>query len=113
MGCNEADAVSARTIKVSDEKSVRDRDKDITNREVSLDMALRDIMSTPLGRSWVWSLLDKSHVHGNAMRADDRQTAFACGEQNVGIQVLLQIHQVCPDLYAQAMKEASDDPRGK
>lgn len=98
-----------KNLRVSDEAGVAARDKDIKAQEASLDLALRDIMQTPTGRSWVWELLRKCHVFGTPMREDDRKTSFCCGEQNVGLQVLAQIHRICPEQYAAAMREASDE----
>lgn len=104
--------MSTRPIKVSDEKSVRDRDKDLLNREASLDLALRDIMSKPHQRAWVWQLLESAHIFGNPFDIDSsRNTDFMLGEQNVGKQVLAQLTRACPDLYVQAIQEADHDPR--
>lgn len=99
----------SKPLKVSDEKGVRDREKDLENQATSLDFALRDIMSTPSGRAWVWSVLEQASMFGNAFDPDSAvQTAFNLGEQNVGKKLLAQIVKVCPELYAKATTEAGD-----
>lgn len=98
-----------KPIRTADEAGVAAQEKDLKNREASLDIALRDIMNTALGRAWIWDLIGKCGLFRSAWRDDPRLAAFACGEQNVGIQILTQIHRVCPEQYAQAMREASHD----
>lgn len=104
--------MSAQTTKVSDEAGVRARDKDLKNREVSLGIALRHIMSERLGRFWVWSLLEDTHMFGEVFIAGSvRETDFRLGEQNVGKRLLYQLVTHCPSEYVQAIQEAENDPR--
>lgn len=97
--------MSTKPFRVSDEQGVRERNKAIQNREASLDIALREIMGTPTGRSWIWDLLSKCGVRRTPMRDSERMTHFALGEQNIGLQVEAQIQKVCPELYARAIQE--------
>lgn len=99
----------AKSMRIGDEAGVAARDKDIKNLEASLDLALRDIMETGMGRAWIWDLLSKCHVFSSPMREDFAKTSFCCGEQNVGLQVMAQIHRVCPERYAEAMREKHND----
>lgn len=92
--------------RISDEAGVAARDKELKNVEASLDLALRDIMESAEGRYWIWNLLSLCRMFATPMTDEDRWTAFRCGEQNVGLQVMQQVHRVCPELYAQAMNEA-------
>ena len=105
--------MTARNTKVGDEKSVKDRNRDLQNQQANLDLALRDIMATGQGRFWIWNLLSAAHVFGEVVdwtpEVGTRITDFNLGEQNVGKRVLAQIARVCPDSYVQAMKEASDE----
>jgi len=105
-------AAQNKRVNLGDEKKVRDRDKALANEEANRQKALREIMSTELGRAWIWWLLGKSNMHGELAHFDGPiptlRTYFAAGQRNIGIQVLADIHTTCPDLYAQAMKEAND-----
>lgn len=104
--------MSAQKTKISDEQGVRARDKDLKNREASLGIALRSIMSEPMGRFWVWSLLEDTHIFGEVFNPSSvRETDFRLGEQNVGKRLLAQVVKHCPDHYVQAIQEAENDPR--
>lgn len=100
--------MSQKPLKVGDELSVKERNKKLDNEQVSLDLALRDIMGTPLGRTWIWDLLGKCHTFSTTKKSTDRDTMHAIGEQNIGLQVLVQIHKVCPGLYSKAMEEEAN-----
>ena len=104
--------MSRKTIKVGDEQGVRSQEKALENEQTNLNRGLLEIMEAPLGRKWVWWLLEQANIHGEVIYYDGedgrRRTDVALGAQNLGKRVLLQIHEVCPALYARAMEEATD-----
>lgn len=66
------------------------------------------VMSTPAGRQWLWSILERCHVFANPFTDTDRLTAFSCGEMNIGQAILADIMTAAPDSYIQAMRESND-----
>lgn len=68
---------------------------------------LRWLMHDLRGRRFVWRLLSRTHVHNNpyagAGRSED--TAFRCGQMNVGLMLLAELHQQCPGRYQQMVQE--------
>ena len=61
---------------------------------------IKAIMDLPQGRRWMYELLTKCHVHSTPfVAADPYSTAFQAGEQNIGLQLLVDIIQAAPDRY--------------
>jgi hypothetical protein len=73
----------------------------------SADAFLHNSMGMADGRSYFHSILVRCHVFANPYAGDAGSTAFACGELNVGQQVLADIMRVCPDEYIKMMREAN------
>lgn len=106
--------MSKKRVKVGDKEGVKARDKDVENVEVSLDMAIRDVMGTIPGRQVLWWILKSAKVGQQPAALIDgelgrRLTDFHCGELNVGNRTMARIMKVCPELYIQGMREAKDD----
>jgi hypothetical protein len=59
------------------------------------------------GRRYFYGLLVRCHVFANPYTGRAGTTAFACGELNVGQQVLADIMRIAPDEYVQMMREAN------
>lgn len=94
------------TIDTSDAKQVAKAIKSSKQKADELTEALRLIMGSALGRKWIHELLRKCHPYENPFRTDSLQTAFSCGEMNIGQQLLVELHACSTELYLQMMKEA-------
>ena len=91
------DSSSQRQI----EKSIKAaKEKDVILRE-----ALTGIMSTPSGRSWIKSILDRCRPFRTPFSTDPIQMAFNCGESSIGLQLIAELHAASTDLYLVMMKE--------
>ena len=73
----------------------------------SVDAFLRHSMGLVDGRRYFHGLLVRCHVFANPYTGRAGTTAFACGELNVGQQVLADIMRIAPDEYVQMMREAN------
>ena len=66
---------------------------------------VRLCMSQPDGRRFIWRLFDWTNILANAMREDDRTTAFALGEQNIGQHLLALLEQVDSEAWLRLRAE--------
>lgn len=75
-----------------------------------LDDAVRAMFEHHATRRYLWWLLAISNAIGNnAFTSNALTTAFACGEQNIGQQVLAHMLEVAPDGFLTLMKENADE----
>lgn len=95
----------------SDKSAVRRAVKAAKRDEAQLRLDLRSIMQTEHGRRWIHSLLERSRVFDNPFSTDPGLMAFSCGEKNIGLQLIAELHEVSTDLYLIMMKENSDGNR--
>jgi hypothetical protein len=64
------------------------------------------LMAHKQGRRVMWRLLGMTGLFRNPYIAgDDSGTHFRCGEQNVGQQLMAEIHGLCPEHYHTMTKE--------
>ena len=89
----------------SDSKAVAKRIKLDKDKGAILREALVSIMQTPSGRSWIKSVLDRCSPYRSPFSTDPVQMAFNCGEANIGLQLVAELHAASADLYLQMMKE--------
>lgn len=89
----------------SDRKAVDKSIKASKDRDVILREALVGIMQTPSGRSWIKSLLDKCRPFRTPFSNDPIQMGYNCGEANIGLQLIAELHAASADLYLVMMKE--------
>jgi len=66
------------------------------------------LMSNRRGRRVLWRLLDQAGVFRSSFSTTAMQMAFNEGFRNFGLRTLDLIHQTCPELYPQMMKEQTD-----
>ncbi len=78
-------------------------------------LAARDVvlqlMGTTSGRAWVYSLLEGCHIFASSFGTNALSMAFAEGERNVGLQILSQLMDFCPDLYMLMIQEKNTRDR--
>lgn len=78
--------------------------------QTELDSAISAMLQHSQTRRYLWWLLYISHAVGeNAFTSNALTTAFACGEQNIGQQVLAHMLEVAPDGFLTLMKENADE----
>lgn len=92
----------------SDSKDVQGRIKTVKQREALNAEALRVIMSSQPGRAWMHSLLLRCHPFQSPFSSDALLMANACGEANIGLQLIAELHACSTELYLQMMKENAD-----
>lgn len=93
----------------SDSKAVAKRIKGAKDKDVILKEALVSIMQTSSGRSWIKSVLERCHPYSSPYSTDPIGMAFNCGEQNIGLQLIGELHAASADLYLTMMKENPND----
>ena len=62
------------------------------------------LMGSKRGRRIVWRLLERTGVFRTSFTGNS-ETFFREGQRNVGLMLMAQIHEVCPDQYALMLKE--------
>src|SRR5690606_17189020 len=82
-------------------------------RQAEIDQALRDLLSSPRGREYLWWLLQIGRVGLQPFMTNALQTSFNCGELNVGQKILSHIIAVDPAGYVRMMQEKADDDRAE
>lgn len=93
---------------VSDPKQVAKAVKAGKAKDERIEDALRGIMGTPEGRMWIWSLLDKCQPFRTPFSSDALRMAHNCGEANIGLRLIAELHACDTELYLLMMKENSD-----
>lgn len=70
-----------------------------------IDDGLKWIMATPQGRRWMWHHLSSLGPFQSPFGVDPHMTYFAGGRQNVGLQLIAEIHRVSPAQYTVMSQE--------
>lgn len=96
------------TYNAGDRKSVRSAEKASRLSERERMDFTRQMMSTTQGRSWASSFLVRCHIFATSFTPDALATAYAEGERNIGLLVLNDIMQACPDQYILMMRESNE-----
>lgn len=104
MGNSEHDPLDTAGNEAA-EKQQAERQRD---QQLETEEDLRWLMGDERGRRFMWRLLGMTKVFRNAFTGDSR-TFFQCGEQNIGHQLMGQLHSVCPGQYHRMVKEQSSD----
>ena len=77
--------------------------------DLKIDSALSKTLVDPEGRKFLWWLLQIGRIGMQPYARNALDTAFTCGELNVGQQVLDRIITVSPDGYVLMMKESESE----
>lgn len=97
-----------KSYNAADEENVRTRkrkDESIRDRELA---DLKMVMDSLEGRRFVWRLLDKAGVFRTSFTGNSA-TFFNEGMRNIGLIVMADLNESCPDKYLQMMTEAKSD----
>lgn len=84
-------------------------DKYNENRQAEIDAAINEAFKTHAGRNLLWWLLEIGQINTQPFRGDEGRTAFACGELNVGNQILARTVAINPDGYLTMLKEKQSE----
>ena len=68
------------------------------------------LMGNKQGRRFVWRMLEKAGVFRSTFRLNN-EMAFLEGMRNMGIILMADIHELCPEKYHVMVKEAEDNGR--
>lgn len=68
-------------------------------------LTVRDIMSTPRGRRWIWDLLSAARLFHEDMNTEPGWMAFCKGERNFGLRIYSTVSINCPNEYVQMVRE--------
>lgn len=74
-------------LDVGEQQSVKARNEIVRDQETLRREALKQIMSTPQGRDWMFWLLSICKIGHTVFDTNALKMAFAAGEQNIGIQL--------------------------
>jgi len=77
--------------------------------ELKIDSAISQAIENAEGRKFLWWLLEIGRVGLQPYAANALNTAFNCGEMNVGQRILDRIISVSPEGYLQMMRENNDE----
>ena len=61
------------------------------------------------GRRFIWRLLSITGIFRSSFSGDSNRTFFQEGERNIGLQVMRDINEVCPEKMAEMIREAKQD----
>lgn len=64
-------------------------------------------MSTPSGRRFVWRQLQRAGVFRSSFTGNS-QTFFNEGQRNIGLMLLTDVHEFCPEQYIPMLKESKE-----
>lgn len=77
--------------------------------EFAIDSALSESLANPQGRKFLWWLLTIGKIGAQPYSGNALNTAFACGELNVGQRILDRIISVSPEGYVRMMQESENE----
>src|SRR5882724_266953 len=81
--------------------------------ELKIDSAVRKAIVDSEGRKFLWWLLEIGRIGLQPYANNALNTAFNCGEMNVGQRILDRIISVSPEGYLTMMKENEDERRAR
>lgn len=76
--------------------------------QLQADEDLRNILATPSGRRWLWTLIDEraSALSPTFAGEATHQSAYGEGKRSVGLQVMLDAQRVAAPDYVHMLSEA-------
>ena len=77
--------------------------------ELKIDSAVSQAIADKEGRKFLWWLLEIGRIGSQPYSGNALNTAFTCGELNVGQRILDRIISVSPEGYLLMMKENNDE----
>lgn len=71
----------------------------------------RKIMAEEHGRRFIWRVLERAGIYRTSFAGSSEQTFFREGERNMGLMLVAEIHEICPEMYSRMIKEAKQNAR--
>ena len=91
-------------------KQKKEANKQRQHRQDLLNKAVTNLMQTDEGREYLWWLLEITRAYGsNPYRTSATDTAFLCGEQNIGQQILAHIMKSHPVGFTNLLLEKHNE----
>lgn len=87
------------------------KDKERLQAELQAD-DFKSVLSTPQGRRLIWRLLDKCGVYRSTFRPNS-EAAFLEGQRAIGLYLLLDLQDLCPDRLVEMLAEAKERAKSK
>lgn len=81
-----------------------DKALSLERRKQELDQ-IKWLMSHKPGRAIVWRLLDRAGVYRTSFSPNGSQTFFNEGQRNIGLFLLAEVDEACPERVAEMQKE--------
>lgn len=79
----------------------------MTDREKEL-ADIVEVMSYKINRRLIWRILQAAHIHETTFAIETPVMAFNEGQRNLGLMLLADIMDACPERYLTMMKEAKE-----
>lgn len=95
------------TYNAGERKDVRRAEKASKLVEAAASEAIRQIMSTTSGRTWMFTRLESAHIFATTFNPDPHLAAFAEGQRSEGLKLLADIMLYCPEQYVTMTQEAN------
>jgi hypothetical protein len=89
----------------SDPKEVQKAIKDAKSKDAIAVEGLKTMMQSEAGRVWLSRLINMCSTMVNAFSSDSNVMSFRCGEINIGLQIIADMHEASPELYLLTLKE--------
>ena len=106
-------ATSIELQNAGDEAQVDRRKRAVKIQEQKRANDLKAVMDTPQGRAVLWRVLAYCGVFQSSFVAGQSDTtAFKEGQRNVGLKLLAQLQEHCPEQYRKAETEARQEDKG-
>lgn len=92
-----------------DPVAVKERTKVFRRVEASKRTVMRQLMGSSEGRAWMYGVLTLCHVYQSAFSTNALSMACAEGERNIGLRILGDLMEACPERYIEMLKEANGE----
>lgn len=89
------------------EQAQRDRSKQQRTEHYLAGEDMKWLMGSKRGRRIVWRLLERTGIFRSSFTGNS-ETFFREGMRNVGLVLMAQIHETCPDSYLTMVKEQNE-----
>ncbi len=89
------------------EKSIREAKKAQKRDQDNEAIVIRQLMSTPQGRRWVWLFLEDTRMFHEAGSLEGNVLAYREGQRNIGLKFFAKVTSHAPAQYLQMTSENS------
>ena len=94
----------------SDPEQVNRRKREKGRRDKAKREVMRELLSKPAGRAWLWDVLSAGRMFQTSfVQGDPCATAFNEGQRNMALRLTAEAVTVAPDSYLLMMRENGKD----